>query len=175
MKFESYFDKLFPSSKAKVSEFHTCPGERFITTYEYDVIDGIKMLVPSGEHDIQLEIDSFEESQDINNIIARFLNGDTSVLNPKSGVYGDFTHCPKTYAEMFSHVQKCENIFNNLPVEIKEKFDNSYQKFWSDMGTDSFDNVFSEYNSKFGKQGAESTGISESTPPVGEKGATDAE
>lgn len=175
IKFKSYFEMLCPDKKSKIPSYDSVCGEEFITTYEYDVVDGIKMLVPTGEHDIQSQIDSYKDSQDINNIIARFLNGDTSVINPVHGTYGDFSNVPTTYAELFSHVQKCENVFNNLPADIKERFDNSYSKFWSDFGSDSFNAIFDEYNSKIGKQSAESGGISDSTPAVSsEKGVEDA-
>lgn len=160
MKFATYYEKLFPTSKTKVIEFNSNPGERFSVTYEYDVIDGIKMLVPVGETDLQSAIDSYADAQDINNIIARFVNGDMSVLNPNKGTYGDFTDVPTTYAELFSRVQHCKNVFDKMPVDIRDKFDNSYEKFWSEFGSDKFNNVFDEFNSKFGKQ-AES-GVSES-------------
>lgn len=162
MKFQNYFDKLVPSNKSKKLDFVSNCGERFITTYEYDVIDGIKTLVPVGETDIQAEIDSFSASQDINNIITRFVNGDMSAVNPNSGTYGDFTDVPTTYAELFSRVQQCKNVFDKMPVELRDKFDNSYEKFWTDFGTDSFNIIFEEYNSKFGN----SERISESTPAV---------
>lgn len=175
MKFISYFDRLCPSTKTKVPEFNSVVGSRFMPTYQYDVVDGVKTLVESGEVDLQAEIDSYADAQDINNIIARFLNGDTSVINPKSGTYGDFTNVPETYAELFSRVQHCENVFNSLPVDIREKFDNSYQKFWSDFGSSEFDAVFDEYNSQFGKQDAEGVGISEDVKtPVKESEVSDA-
>ena len=175
IKFKSYFEMLSPDKKSKQYIYESQAGEQFLVTYEYDVVDGIKMLVPSGEHNIQEEINSFADEQDINNIIARFLNGDTSVLNPKHGTYGDFSNVPSSYAELFSHVQKCENVFNNLPADIREMFDNSYTKFWSDFGSESFDKVFEDYNSKIGKQFTESEGISDSTPAVSsEKGENDA-
>lgn len=160
IKFESYFDKLSSDPKKKSRCFISNAGSKFVPVYEYDVIDGIKTLIPVGEHDIQAEIDSYADQADINNIINRFLNGDTSVLNPKLGTYGDFSDVPTTYAELFSRVQKCQNVFDSLPVEIRSKFDNSYEKFWSDFGSDSFDAVFDEYNSKFGQQSG--AGVSES-------------
>ena len=140
----SVFDKM---DKKKRPDYLSCSGEAIGTTYEYSIVDGIKQLVPCGKTDRQAFIDSFAEETDINVIIAKFLNGDTSVINKAVGQFGDFRNCPTTYAEMFDRVQKCENLFNTLPVEIKEKFDNSYEKFWSEFGSNYFEDVFKEYNS----------------------------
>ena len=164
IKFKNYFEMLVSSTKSKNLDYISNCGERFLTSYEYDIIDGIKTLVPNGETDLQAEIDSFAELQDINNIIARFVNGDRSAINPNNGVYGDFSNVPTTYAELFSRVQHCKNVFDKMPVELREKFDNSYEKFWSDFGSDSFDEIFKEYNSKFGKQSE--GGVPESTSAV---------
>lgn len=139
----SYFDRM-DANKRK--SFVSCSGSHIMTIYEYRFVDGIKQLVPSGKTDTQELIDSFAESADINNIIVRFLNGDESVINKVVGTFGDFRDCPTTYAEMFDRIQKCENLFNSMPVEIKEKFDNSYEKFWSSFGSEYFDDVFKSYN-----------------------------
>lgn len=132
--------------KKKIDDFYSCAGEPVGITYEYNFIDGIKTLVPSGEVDRQSIIDSYAVSQDINVMINKFLQGDSSVLNPSSGQYGDFTNCPSTYAELFDHVQKCKNVFDSMPAEIKEKFDNSYEVFWSQFGSERFDAIFKDFN-----------------------------
>lgn len=143
----SYIDRLHPEdSKHKRKTFISKSGTGMVPVYEYKVIDGIKQLVNSGERNVQEEIDSFALSTDIHVLIERFVNGDTSVMRP-DGVFGDFTNAPTTYAEMFEGVQKCKNLFDSLPSEIRDKFDNSYEKFWSEYGTDYFDDVFKSFNS----------------------------
>lgn len=132
--------------KKNIEEFSSCCGDPVGITYEYKYIDGIKLLVPSGEVDRQAFIDSYADSQDINVMINKFLQGDSSVLNPSSGQYGDFSNCPSTYAELFDHVQKCKNVFDSMPVEVKEKFDNSYEVFWTQFGSDRFDEIFKDFN-----------------------------
>lgn len=175
IKFKSYFEMLCPSNKSKILDYISNSGERFVQTYEYEVVDGIKSLVPKGETDLQDFIDSFAESQDINNIIARFVNGDMSAVNPNQGTYGDFTNVPNTYAEIFERVQHCKNVFDKLPVDLRDKFDNSYEKFWSDFGSSTFDKIFEEYNSKIGKQAEGGISDSGSAPSGNDvKGVTDA-
>lgn len=131
--------------KRNTDDFYSQKGESDGITYEYQFIDGIKTLVPSGKVNRQDLIDSFAESQDINIIISKFLQGDTSVLNPNTGQYGDFTNCPETYAELFNRVEHCKSVFDSMPVEIKEQFDNSYEVFWTQFGSERFDGIFKSY------------------------------
>lgn len=144
--FSTYFERLDNSIKKKNKIFFSNSGTKFVPTYEYQLIDGIQTLVQNGETDLDSLIQSHAQEADIHVIINKFLNGDDSVLNKAVGTFGDFTNYPSTYAELFDRVQQCENLFESLPPEIRSKFDNSYQKFWSEFGSDHFDNVFNEYN-----------------------------
>lgn len=166
--FSTYIDRL--DTKKKHRSFVTNNGSVTVPTYEYQIIDGIKMLVKNGEKNIQEEIDSYAESCDINNIVNRFLNGETDLLNVKNGTYGDFTNFPSTYAEMFSRVQACENLFNELPVDLREKFDNSYMKFWDEFGTDVFEKKFADFESKNISISPTENGNSTSDSASGQKG-----
>lgn len=168
--FSTYFERLDNSVKKKHISFKTNSGTKVIPTYEYKFVDGIKTLVKTGETDIYSLIQAHAPEADIHNILAKFLNGDDSVLNKVVGTFGDFTDCPTTYAEMFDRVQKCKNIFDTLPVDLKEKFDNSYEKFWSDFGSDHFDSAFNDYNKSLEVKTSPASDTS-----VVEKGVTDAE
>lgn len=61
---------------------NTDEGTKFTTTIkDYNLIQkpsGELDLVECGEHDIQEEIDSYKDDCDINLLIAKFLNGDTT-------------------------------------------------------------------------------------------------
>lgn len=116
--------------------FHCNSGEGVSIEYLYEIKDGIKKLVPVGKKDLQAEIDSYAESCDINVIVARFMAGDESALNQVQGFYADMKAMPKTYAEWFERYQECENMFNKLPVDVREKFNHSVTEFWSDFGSE---------------------------------------
>lgn len=149
MIFYTKFDRLERKSdgvKKKVKEVFSDCGNPIGLTYNYKFVDGKRMLVSDGEVNRQEFIDSFAESQDINVMISKFLQGDTSVLNPSLGTYGDFTDAPQTYAEIFDRVEQCKRVFDQMPVEIKAKFDNSYESFWSKFGDDYFNKVFDDFN-----------------------------
>lgn len=140
------FDRRISDSKNKPEEIFSNHGEAIGITYEYRTKEGIKSLVPSGKVDRQEFIESFADDCDIVKQIRRFLDGDVSVMNPNTGTYGDFTNTPKTYAEMFDRLEMCKKVFDEMPAGIKEEFDNSAESFWTQFGSDRFNDVFDKFN-----------------------------
>lgn len=123
----------------------TCScGDRFVTTYKpHFENDGTMILKKSGRHDLYEEIQSHKASTDINTIIDRFtISGDESLFQVRQAYYGDFSEMPKTYAEMFQRVVDAENLFNGLPANIKEQFNNNLSEFLSQFGSEKFMKVF---------------------------------
>lgn len=141
MKTLTYFDRL-----EKHSAFYSPTGNGTIEEYQlkYDKESGSEILVKIGIRNTQEEIQSFRESCNITNIIERFVNGEVDILNQVDGVYGDFTNTPTSFAEYFNKVKEAEKIFESLPDEIKDKFDNSAEKFFLEFGTSSFNDKVSE-------------------------------
>lgn len=86
-----------------------------------------------GTTDVRSFIDSFRESCDLNVILARYANGDVSALSQRQGTFFDATAMPSTYAEMLQTVITAEAEFNKLPLVVRERFDNSFQKWLSLM------------------------------------------
>lgn len=127
------------NKNAKVSDpnkFVTSAGDRFHITYAAKVEpDGLISLAPSGKEDIQEYINSFRDSTDMNFILNRLAVGDTSVLNQKQAIFGDFTKLPKTYAETLQLVIDAEHNFYELPLDVRNKFDNNYQKWFATAGS----------------------------------------
>lgn len=118
-----------------VNKFLTCPGDPEQKTYKYAIVDGIKQLVHDDFTNTQDYIESFAESTDLHNIIARFMNGDESVLDVRKGFYADLRSFPTSYAEIYEHIQEAQNTFNSLPPEIRQEFDNSYMKYFDSYGS----------------------------------------
>lgn len=92
--------------------------------------DGSIEVIKVGEENFQEYIQSFEEEGNIGAMIARLMEGDTSVLSSRSGMYGDFTQFPKTYAEILQSMIDARNYFEELPDEVRRKFDNDFNKFF---------------------------------------------
>lgn len=136
MKTLSYFDRL-----EKHSAFFSPTGNGTIDEYQlkFDKKTGAEILVKIGVRNTNEEIQSFRESCKITNIIERFVNGETDLLNASNGIYADFTNVPESYADYFNKVKEAEKIFEQLPDDIKDKFDNSAEKFFLEFGTSSFE------------------------------------
>lgn len=124
----------------KPERFYTNHGSRIRKTYGASYDDkGRIVLEETGTENIYDYIQSFAESVDIHVLLKRFANGDTTALQQRmNGVYGDFTQFPTTYAEILNQVIAGENIFNDLPVETRAKFDHSYSQFLASIGTPEF-------------------------------------
>lgn len=107
-------------------------GERLLYTSELQD-NGEITLIPSGVEDLYASIQSHKDSCDIHVLLARYQNGDVEALSQRQGVYGDFTEMPKNYMELLNTVIAGRSYFDSLPVETREKFDHSFEKFMMSM------------------------------------------
>nr|CAI9750413.1 virion structural protein [Microvirus sp.] len=119
--------------------FTTCPGSPIHKTYGgyYDE-KGRVVLRETGQENIYDFIQSHVESCDIHVLMKRFLNGDVSALSSRQGFYGDVLDFPKTYAEALNHMHEMESQFMELPVEVRAKFNHSFQEFLACSGEPDF-------------------------------------
>lgn len=136
------FDNVFTRSK-KSKKFITKSGNMFLDEYAYD---GSDTLIKVGKTNVYEKIQAAAPAQDINFIVAKFINGDMDALNSVHGIYGDFTDMPTTYAELFDRVRTCKDLFSSLPSNIRNEFDNNPYEFWTKFGTAEFDAIVSKFN-----------------------------
>lgn len=118
-------------------------GDPILIKYSSKVMDDGKIqLIPSGKVNIQEKIDSYRDSCDINIILRRLKNGDLSVMDAfnASPIYGDFVDMPKSYREVLQFTIDAQKHFDELPAEIKAKFDNDYNEFMATAGTEDWMN-----------------------------------
>lgn len=111
-------------------------GDRYDILYQMKINKetGHKTLVPSGKTDRYALVQSHFEETKIENILKR-ATLDPTVFNQRIGQYGDFTEMPKTLAEFQQMALDMEHAFNELPVDVRKKFDNSVDKFIHDAGS----------------------------------------
>lgn len=102
-------------------------------TAKYDDA-GVLVLEESGKLNIYNEIQSHAESVDLNTIIRQYESGDVSVLSKVQGCFADVTQLPTTYAEMLNLIRFGEEAFDQLPTEIKQQFNNSFEQFFAQGG-----------------------------------------
>lgn len=106
------------------------PGSGDKITYSPKLLeDGTIDLQEIGKEDLYGYIQSHRDSCDINVLMARYRNGDVDALNKVQGVYGDFTGMPHSFAEALNAMIAAEQTFAQLPLEVREKFDHSLEKF----------------------------------------------
>ena len=114
-----------------------CVGSPVRTLYggRYDA-NGRVVLEEKGRENLYDYIQSFRDSVDLNVILARFSNGDTEALSKAQGFYADVTDFPKTMADALNRINECEEMFKSLPLEVRQKFDCSFEQFLSQSGSE---------------------------------------
>lgn len=121
------------------ASFKSCVGDLFQPVYSPSFApDGSISLKETDRVDIKKEINSYVPYTDMHYIISRLLAGDDSVLSSKQPMYGDFTQFPRSYAEMLELVQRGEDAFNSLPLDVRMKFDNDRYKWFASIGSDTW-------------------------------------
>ena len=116
--------------------FYSDPGERMKQEYTAVVLgDGTINLVESEKTDLQEYINSFRDSVSIEHIMAMCAAGDTSALNRVQGSYIDCSKMPKTFREVLDIVIDGRAKFDQLPLNIKQKFGNDFNAWFSDVGS----------------------------------------
>lgn len=131
MKFKTKYDDRAPVFQE--------PGSRIKIVYSPRYDDrGVLDLVATGQENLYEYIQSHKESVDIHVLLDRFVNGETDVLSRMQGFYADVSDMPKTYAEVLNAVIIGEETFSKLPVEVKQRFNNSFSEWLSSMDKPDF-------------------------------------
>lgn len=100
-----------------------CPGERKRPVYQRKCETGKEaILVKVGESDLQDYIQSFADEVDVNRIVQRYANGDTSVLQRVQGVYTDVAGVPTDLTTAFETVSAARAYYETLPEAARREF-----------------------------------------------------
>lgn len=128
------FDRLEHSKK-----FVSSPGSRFKEEFHGVVQeDGTIELVSDGFIDWYKEIQADAVGCSVPEIVARAIQGDNTAWRKDSGFYGDVVDMPKTLAEVLNVVNDGRRQFDTLPLDIREKFDYSFEKWFATLGQESW-------------------------------------
>lgn len=127
----------FPTQYSKRERVYAHLGSpvRILYGGRYDA-NGRVVLEEKGKENLYDYIQSFRDSVDLNVILARFANGETDALSKAQGFYADVTDFPKTMADALNRINECEEMFKSLPLEVRQKFDCSFEQFLSQSGSE---------------------------------------
>lgn len=118
-------------------------GSGMKDTYKMHVDDdGKRELRKSGEYNLYAEIQSYKDSVSIDYILSRFVNGDETALSRAQGIYGDFTEMPKTMAELQQRIIDAEDLFYQLPLDIRAQYNHSPSEFYAQLDSEKTKNIF---------------------------------
>lgn len=130
----------------KTSKFKTKYGEKekFVSPHGGKIqiehtphmgLDGRRKLVKDNPKPIYEMIQAHREECEIERIVKRALNGDTSVLSAMQGQYIDITGAPQSLAQAQQIIINAKNDFDKLDAETKKKFENNVEIFIAEAGT----------------------------------------
>lgn len=106
----------------------TSHSSRVGSRYYHDVHlrhtpDGNMYLEKGKEHDRQAEINSYQDSCDVDKLIRRYENGDsTALIRNKGGAFVDLSSLPKTQHEAYRLSRDLELAYSELSGDLKDKF-----------------------------------------------------
>lgn len=151
MKFRTQYSVRFSSNDERM---YNNVGSIYKDNYVLDYDEqGCQCLKCVGKSNIYDEIQSYRDSCDLSIILSRLdpmqVNGMMSTyslddLNNSSVV--DVTQLPVNAGDMLNLVKRGNELFNGLPLEIRERFNFSANKFISSFGTDEFIDNINELN-----------------------------
>ena len=114
-------------------------GESVRRTYLWELNEkGEKVLTLDQVIDQQAEIDSYLEETKLENIIRRAsIDPDIAarLVPDMGGGLQDATEMPENLMELQNIMLRAEQIWDEIPKEIKLKFDNDVDKFVASFGT----------------------------------------
>lgn len=114
-------------------------GETMRRTYLWEINEkGEKVLTLDQIIDQQAEIDSYLEETKLENIIRRAsIDPDLAarLIPDIGGGLQDTTEMPENLMELQNIMLRAEQIWDEIPKEIKLKFDNDVDKFVASFGT----------------------------------------
>lgn len=93
--------------------------------------DGQIVLKQDGQRELDLEIQSYRDSCDLNIIIKRFTAGDVGAIpDPSKAVFADLMDMPQTRQEILQSVIDAQHAFELLAGDQRAKYNNSWEQFY---------------------------------------------
>lgn len=130
----------FKTIQDEHERIYTPSGEKLEEMWAMKINDdGKEEFYIAGKTNIYEKIQAFAEDVKIENIIAKVTaTGDTSILEKVKYTYADTTELPTNLFEAQQKIKDAEQIFNQLPTDIKESYGNSFNMYLKDFGSETW-------------------------------------
>lgn len=129
------FSKLFdyPQTKSAPS------GDKFRQKFRRQITPGgERKLVEDGHENVYEAIQLSAKGCSVQELLARFRNGDTSALGVDNSVYADLTNAPKNLIDAQNLLIKAQTVFSELPVDVRKHYNNNLSEFLSSVDSGEF-------------------------------------
>lgn len=123
------------SSLCDGNTFFSSSGSPVKIIYTPALVDGELVLNETGKFDISEFINSYADTTDMAFILSRLAAGDSSVLNVQHGFYGDSSLLSNDHRAALDTVISAQTYFDNLPQDIRDKFNDSFVDWIQSAGT----------------------------------------
>lgn len=122
----------------------TNPGSKMEDVWALRLTDtGQEEYYIKGQTNIYERIQMFRDECDLEQILIRCTQtGDFSLLNSKQPLYADFEDMPDNIFDAHRKIKQAQETFLNLPLNIREEYDNNFDKFLAEIGTDKWIQTF---------------------------------
>lgn len=129
---------------------YTNPGTEELREYmeDYDK-QGRRYLKEVGKTNIYNLIQSHKEETQVYNILEKYeKTNDENLINKRNGAYGDFTNTPRTQMEVLNTINKANNVFAGLDIEVRKEFNNSPEEFKASILNGTFEGKMQKFVKK---------------------------
>lgn len=117
--------------KTKLASHPTPAGDHIAYSSDYYVEDGDQKAKPGQKIDWFGYIQASRDSCDLSTIVARYLSGDSSVINVNNPIYGDVASMPRNINEVEDLAARVKAGYDNFSDEIKGVFNNNFEEFYN--------------------------------------------
>lgn len=133
------------------NDIYSNPGNDNNKSFILKVNDnGYHYLDVQGVSSWTMEINGYADQCDFINMSKMFdelhpaLQSSFNIDDVFSSGVVDYTRLPSSRGEVFKLISNAQNLFNGLDQEIREHFNNSFELFYSQIGSNSFRDFFNK-------------------------------
>lgn len=115
--------------------YYNYEGKPIANKWQHVKEKGVTVLKRTGTYNVYEKIQEAYEETTIQSIMARVVNGDTTMLRA-NGMYIDTTQIPSNIHESMDAIKTLENMWDMAPKELKQSYNNNVEEFVADSGSE---------------------------------------